>query len=74
LSGADLTRATLSGANLTGANLSGCRLDGADLSKADLSGVHLMVNAAPGNEIARTELKKARSLDGAILPDGTIHE
>jgi uncharacterized protein YjbI with pentapeptide repeats len=74
LSGADLTRATLSGANLTGANLSGCRLDGADLSKADLSGVHLRVNAAPGNEIARTELKKARSLDGAILPDGTIHE
>lgn len=74
LCGADLSRATLSGANLTGANLSGCRLDGADLSKADLSGVHLRVNAAPGNETVRTELKKARSLDGAILPDGTKYE
>lgn len=74
LSGADLTRATLSGANLTGANLSGCRLDGADLSKADLSGVHLKVNAAPGNEILKTELTKARSLHGAILPDGTKYE
>lgn len=74
LSGADLTRANLSGAKLTGANLSGCHLDGADLSKADLSGVNLKINVAPGTKISKTALEKARSLEGAILPDGTKHE
>lgn len=74
LSGADLRRANLSSANLTGANLSGCRLDEADLSKADLSGVSLKADPPSGKPVAKTELEKARSLEGAILPDGTKHE
>ena len=74
LSGADLRRADLSGANLAGADLSGCRLDEADLSKADLSGVHLKAGPPSGTPAARTVLEKARSLEGATLPDGTKHE
>src|SRR6266487_5612330 len=65
---ANLTEANLSGANLAGANLteadlSGANLSGADLLKADLSGANL----------SQTNLSEAKSLKGAIMPDGSIH-
>ena len=74
LSGADLTGVNLNigdlvGANLRGANLGGAELVGADLSEADLSRADLS-----GTRITQANLGKARSLEGAILPDGTKHD
>ncbi len=88
LSGADLTRATLSGADVSGANLSDANLSGAilhrtrltkatlsgailyetNLSRADLSGADLS-----GAAVTRTQLTRALSLTGSILPDGSTH-
>jgi uncharacterized protein YjbI with pentapeptide repeats len=79
LNGADLSEADLSGANLNvgdlvaanlrGAKLGKAKLLGADLRQADLSRADLS-----GTEITPTELEKVKSLEGAILPDGTKHE
>lgn len=69
LSGANLNVGDLVGANLRGANLGKAKLVGADLSKADLSRADLS-----GTQITPTELEKVKSLEGAILPDGTKHE
>lgn len=79
LNGADLSEADLSGANLNvgdlvdanlrGAKLGKAKLLGADLRQADLSRADLS-----GTEITPTELEKAKSLEGATLPDGTKHE
>lgn len=74
LSDADLSRANLNvgdlvGANLRGANLGRAKLVGANLSEADLSQADLS-----GTLITQVELEKAKSLEGAILPDGTKHE
>ena len=66
LSAADLRGAMLSGADLHGADLSG----GADFSGADLSNANL--KTATG--ITTEELEKqAKSLQGAIMPDGSKH-
>ena len=63
--GADLREADLSGAHLDEAKLNGAKLDGADLTGANLKG-------ATG--ITDKELEKvAKSLKGAIMPDGTKH-
>jgi Pentapeptide repeats (8 copies) len=83
LSGANLGRANLSGANLSGANLIGVDLREADLREADLSQADLIrtdltganlreadLSAAKG--ITTTELARvAKSLEGAIMPDGS---
>jgi hypothetical protein len=83
---ADLRGADLRGANLSGANLSGAiffsiiyvpRAFGgtivipnhADLSGADLSGADLR-----GAKVTDEQLAKAASIEGATMPDGTIHE
>jgi uncharacterized protein YjbI with pentapeptide repeats len=51
--------------DLSGTNLSGADLSGADLSGADLSG-------AAG--ITNEELEQqSKSLEGAIMPDGSKH-
>ncbi len=63
LSGVNLSVGDLIRANLRGAKLEGARLVGADLSQADLS----------GTQLTKTELEKAKSIDGATLPDGTKH-
>ena len=67
LSGADLSRAVLIYANLIYANLSGANLIGAVLSRAVLSGTDLRGARAWTNK----QLAQARSLVGAVLPDGT---
>jgi hypothetical protein len=69
LEGADLSMANLTGADLTGTNLRGvylrwARLDGAILDGADLQG-------AVVNDL---KLAHARSLEGAILPNGVNHQ
>jgi uncharacterized protein YjbI with pentapeptide repeats len=68
LSGADLSGADLSGADLSGADLSKANLSGADLSKANLSGADLSKA-----KVTEEQLKEVKSLQGAILPDGSKH-
>src|SRR5450755_2965569 len=86
---ADLGKANLSGANLSGANLSGARLSyanlsGADLREAilksevilfetDLSYANLGKANLSGATITEEQLKKARSLKGTTMPDGSTH-
>ncbi len=64
LSMADLRRANLSGADLSGANLSGADLSGADLSATDLSRADLR-----RAKVTTNQLKQAKSLVDAMLPD-----
>jgi uncharacterized protein YjbI with pentapeptide repeats len=65
LSEANLSGADLSEANLTGATLSKVRLNRADLSGANLSGA---------NGVTTEQLEQqAASLEGAIMPDGSIY-
>ena len=65
---ANLDVANLRGAILREAYLSEAYLGGADLSGADLSGADL-----GGAKVTDGELAKAKSLEGAIMPDGTKH-
>jgi hypothetical protein len=70
LSNADLSGASLSGASLSGASLSDADLSYADLSNADLSNANLI--SAHG--VTKEGLKQqAESLEGTIMPDGTIN-
>lgn len=67
--GADLSEANLFMANLSGANLATVNLENAilvatDLTKADLSGAN----------VTDAQLVQAKSLKGAIMPDGTKHD
>jgi len=64
LPGADLYEANLPGADLRGANLNSANLLQADLSEAILEDAY----------VSDEQLARARSLKGAILPDGTIHD
>src|SRR5450755_2737962 len=89
LSGTLLGKANLSGANLSGADLSGARLSyanlsGADLREAilksevilfetDLSYANLGKANLSGATITEEQLKKARSLKGTTMPDGSTH-
>jgi len=68
LKGANLCEADLWGANLRGANLTKANLDGADLSETDLTKANL-----EGANVTEEQLKTARSLKGATMPDGSIH-
>jgi uncharacterized protein YjbI with pentapeptide repeats len=81
LQGVDLRYVNLTQANLSGAlikckslqnkphctNLSGVNLSGANLSGADLSGANLK-----GATVTQEQLAKAKSLQGTIMPDGSI--
>jgi uncharacterized protein YjbI with pentapeptide repeats len=64
LMGADLSKASLIDADLSDADLSGANLTGANLTGANLSGAI----------VTSEELAKAKSLKGATLPDGSIHQ
>jgi uncharacterized protein YjbI with pentapeptide repeats len=74
LSGANLTKANLNGVNLretslSGADLSSADLTGANLRDADLSGANLL-----GARVSPDQLAQAKSLQGATLPDGSLHD
>ena len=75
LQGADLSFAYLSGADLKDANLHGSNLIGADLRETYLEGVELGgANLKDAKNITTEELEKqAKSLEGAIMPDGSTH-
>lgn len=62
----DLSETNLNGTNLTYANLRGANLLGTDLSGADLSGADLS-----GALVTQEQLAKARSLQGAVMPNGS---
>jgi Pentapeptide repeats (8 copies) len=66
LAQSNLSRANLRGAILTKANLQGAILDNADLSQANL-------RDATGIDTRELE-RKAKLLQGAIMPDGTKHD
>ena len=86
---ADLRGADLRGANLHGANLRGAKLDGADLREADLGKAKLGesnlreakldgtdlrgANLKNATDITTEQLDKAKSLQGATMPDGSTH-
>ena len=61
---ADLREADLGEADLRGADLRGTDLRGTDLSAADLSGATVSID----------QLLEAKSLQDAIMPDGSIHQ
>src|SRR5947209_5492574 len=73
LQGADLSDARLPGVKLFGArlskaNLSRATLEGAVLEGADLNGADLL-----GASVTTEQLEKAKSLQGATMPDGSKH-
>jgi uncharacterized protein YjbI with pentapeptide repeats len=75
---ANLRIAVLSGANLSGASLrhadlSEALLIEADLSEANLIGADLSHAYLGGAVVTAEQLKAAKSLTGATMPDGSIH-
>jgi uncharacterized protein YjbI with pentapeptide repeats len=74
LMGADLEGADLQSANLENANLEGANLKGVHLQKASLQSAFLRKANLEGAQVSKEQLATARSLEGAILPDGTKHE
>lgn len=89
LRGANLNGTTLSGADLSGANLSGTNLSGAELSDTDLSTINLSNANLSGANLSRAnlhgvdlrgvkgltdeQLAEVKSLENAIMPDGSKH-
>lgn len=78
LAGADLSRAIMNGANLQGAHLNGANLQGVDLRNANLIDAHLrnadLSSADLTGALGAHNLTGVQSLQGATMPDGTIHE
>src|SRR5260221_218483 len=68
LSQANLNKANLRQANLSQANLRQANLSEADLSEADLSQANLIRTI-----VTEAQLKKAKSLDLATMPNGSKH-
>ena len=68
LRGADLYRTNLRDANLSGADLSRAYLRGVPLHGAHLRGANLHEA-----KVTLGQLAQAASLEGATLPDGTLH-
>jgi uncharacterized protein YjbI with pentapeptide repeats len=78
LSGTELWKANMGEANLNRANLSGANLREANLGKADLTGANLMRTFLAeanlkGAKVSYQQLKQAKSLKGATMPDGKKH-
>jgi Pentapeptide repeats (8 copies) len=67
--------ADLEGANLEGADLSGAELVGLDLTQTDLAGVDFSGANLSEATVNEEELEEqASSLEGATMPDGTVHD
>jgi hypothetical protein len=83
LCGAFMNRANMNLTDLTSSNLRGARLSGAILIRADLTGADIRMSFLDnailsqanlfGLPVADELLTKAKSLQGATMPDGSIH-
>ncbi len=71
MSGADLRGAGLDGANFSGANLTDANLSGAFLKGANFGGATLIGAKFSRSNVTEEQLKKAKSLDGVTMPDGS---
>src|SRR6266566_2292334 len=74
LEGTDLHSATLRRADLKGAVLREADLTEANLSKADLSNAIIEGANLSKAWVTKEQLSKAKSLKGATMPDGSIHD
>jgi len=74
LRNADLRKADLSETNLENTNLIGAKLHQADLTGADLTGANLNGANLTGAIVTNEQLAEAKSLKGATMPDGSIHD
>jgi uncharacterized protein YjbI with pentapeptide repeats len=74
LRGADLRSANLRDVDLKDADLRGAKLSNADLERAKLKGANLEHAVLKNVKVTEEQLAKAKSLKGATMPDGTIHE
>lgn len=72
LANANLSKAVLRGSALIRANLEGANLSGVDLTNAILKDANLNNCNLTGAQITSEQLKKVKSLDGAILPKNLI--
>jgi uncharacterized protein YjbI with pentapeptide repeats len=70
----DLLKADLFRADLRWADLRWADLRWADLRKANLTGADLREADLTGAKVTEEQLAQARSLKGATMPDGTVHE
>jgi hypothetical protein len=70
---ANLNHGDLRHANLTAANLSSAMLTGANLESANLERATLNLANLSDAKVTPEQLAKAKSLKGAIMPDGTKH-
>lgn len=74
LSSCNLSYASLGFAHLTGANLQGANLQAAEMDSVDLTGANLAAaNLKDAQGVGDSQLTKAKSLTGTILPDGSTH-
>jgi uncharacterized protein YjbI with pentapeptide repeats len=72
---ADLVKADLSRANLSNAWLSHANLSEANLSEANLSNARLRhANLSSARGLTNEQIAAARTLEGAIMPDGRKYE
>jgi len=71
---AKLFQTKLEGAFLQNAKLSLADLSEADLTDADLSGVELLGANLKGAKVSEEQLQKAKTLQGATMPDGSKHD
>jgi uncharacterized protein YjbI with pentapeptide repeats len=68
-----LSNAILYDTDLSGAHLSHAILENVDFSGANLNGTDLSGADLKGAIVTPTQLNSAKSLQGAIMPDGTTH-
>jgi len=73
LRGADLSNGNLREATLIRADLSGVNLRGANLLEADLQQADLREADLTYALVTDQQLAAAGSLQGAVLPDGSVH-
>jgi uncharacterized protein YjbI with pentapeptide repeats len=73
LRGANLNRAVLSQANLEGAILDRADLRDTNLREVNMAGAYLSEANLKGAKVTFEQLAQAETLEGAIMPDGTVY-
>jgi len=74
MSGTDLTGATLKDTDLTDVDLTGATLQDANLTGAILKNTGLRNANLKDATVTQEQLNESKSLEGATMPDGTIHD